>query len=137
MFDGSPATQYSPQPVERHGLVWTQIGGLTIAKISGGLPDKREWRDFLDHLRPSVRPVLLWIRGRIWIGSEGRTELANAIGSSQVALVVDDDLGRGLATALRWLGVKTNAYSMSELDQLETELDLPVGISERMLEQVR
>lgn len=137
MFDGSPATRYAPHPVERKGLVWTQIGGLTIAKISGGLPEQREWRELLDQLRPSVRPLLLWIRGRVWIGSEGRKELAQAIGSSRVALVVDDDLGRGLATALRWLGVKTYAYSMSELDSLETEFELPPGISERMLEQVR
>jgi hypothetical protein len=137
MMEGSQATQLGPRiPVERQGLVWTQLGGLTVAKISGGVPDPREWRAFLDHLRPSVRPVILWIRGRVWIGSTGRTELAQAIGSSSLSLVVDDDLGRGLATALRWLGVEVNSYSYSEIDQLETALELPDGIGDRLLDQV-
>jgi hypothetical protein len=140
MMEGSQATQLAPHssraPAERHGLVWTQIGGLTVAKISGGVPDPRDWRAFLDHLRPSVRPVILWIRGRVWIGSTGRAELAHAIGTSSLSLVVDDDLGRGLATALRWLGVEVSSYSYSEIDQLETALELPDGIGDRLLDQV-
>ena len=141
LMAGSQATQVfstalAPTTPERHGLVWTQIGGLTVAKISGGLPDPRTWRAFLDHLRPSVRPVILWIRGRVWIGSTGRTELAQAIGTSSLSLVVDDDLGRGLATALKWLGVDVTSYSHSEIDQLETDLELPDGIGDRLLDQV-
>jgi hypothetical protein len=143
MMEGSQATQLTPliprerqAAPERRGLIWTQIGGLTVAKISGGVPDPRDWRAFLDHLRPSVRPVILWIRGRVWIGEAGRTELAHAIGSSSLSLVVDDDLGRGLATALRWLGVEVNSYSYSEIDQLETNLELPDGIGDRLLAQV-
>jgi hypothetical protein len=139
MMEGSQATyvapQIAPSTPERHGLAWTQIGGLTVAKIPGGVPDPRDWRAFLDHLRPSVRPVILWIRGRVWIGSTGRAELAQAIGSSTLSLVVDDDLGRGLATALRWLGVDVNSYSYSEIDQLETDLELPDGIGDRLLAQ--
>ncbi len=141
MMEGSQATSFAPQiapnNAERPGLVWTQIGGLTVAKISGGVPDPRDWRAFLDHLRPSVRPVILWIRGRVWIGSTGRAELAQAIGTSTLSLVVDDDLGRGLATALKWLGVDVNSYSHSEIDQLETDLELPDGIGDRLLAQAR
>lgn len=136
MMEGSQATQLAPRTAERRGLVWTHLAGLTVAKIAGGVPDPREWRAFLDHLRPSVRPVILWIRGRVWIGSTGRTELAQAIGSSRLLLVVDDDLGRGLATALKWLGVDAESYSHSEMDQLETDLELPDGIGDRLLAQV-
>jgi hypothetical protein len=136
MFQGSQAQQLSLDPPERNGLVWTQIGGLTVAKISAGGPDERQWRAFLDHLRPSVRPLILWIRGRVWLGSPNRTQLAQAIGTSRVAMVVDDDLGRGLGTALRWLGVEVDNYSYSELDQLETEFELPPGIGEGLLAQV-
>src|SRR5262245_45222617 len=103
MSASTQATQLAPATPGRPGLIWTQIGGLTVAKLSGGVPDARTWRSFLDHLRPSVRPVILWIRGRVWIGSTGRSELAAAVGSSSLSLVVDDDLGRGLATALKWL----------------------------------
>ena len=124
-----------PQPTpERHGLVWAQAEGVNVAKISGGLPSKRDWRKFLDHLRPSTRPLLLWIHGRVWIGSEGRSELASAIGTSSVALIVSDDIGRGLATALRWLDVKVTAYSTTQLEQLETELDLEPGATSELYE---
>jgi hypothetical protein len=135
MIAGSQATQLHA-PLERQGLIWTQSAGINIAKISGGIPPQREWREFLHHLRPSVRPLVLWIRGRIWIGSAGRTELANAIGTSRVALVVGDDIGRGLATALRWLGADVDAYSGSDLDRLEAKLGLERGVVAGMLEQV-
>jgi hypothetical protein len=138
MMEGAGATQLHPVLVsERHGLNWTVIGGMTIARLSGGLPSPQEWRAFLDHLRPSTRPLILWIRGRVWIGSAGRTELAAAIGTTSVSLVADGDLGRGLATALRWLGTDVRTYSSSELEQLETELELPSGIGERLLQQVQ
>lgn len=137
MMEAAGATQLDPMRApEHHGLTWTVIGGMTIARLSGGLPSPQQWRAFLDHLRPSVRPLILWIRGRVWIGSAGRTELAAAIGSSHVSLVADGDLGRGLATALRWLGADVRAYSSAELDQLETQLELPAGIGERLLQQV-
>lgn len=136
MIDGSQATQLHSQPIERHGLIWAQVEGINLAKISGGMPSQREWREFLDHLRPSVRPLVLWIRGRIWIGSAGRTELANAIGSSRVALVVGDDIGRGLATALRWLGADVDAYSTSDLERLELKLDLEPGVASGLLAEV-
>jgi hypothetical protein len=136
MMASSQATQLAPRTSERPGLIWTQIGGLTVAKISGGVPDAPTWRAFLDHLRPSVRPVILWIRGRVWIGSTGRTDLAQAIGTSALSLVCDDDLGRGLATALKWLGVNVTSYSHTEIDQLETDLELPDGIGDRLLDQV-
>ena len=136
MMNGSQATQLNTQPLERQGLVWAQDAGINIAKIAGGMPAAKEWREFLDHLRPSVRPLVLWIRGRIWIGSTGRTELANAIGTSRVALVVGDDIGRGLATAMRWLGADVDAFSISDLERLEAKLDLDSGTAARMLEQV-
>lgn len=136
MIDGSQASQLHAQPIERQGLVWVQAEGINVAKISGGMPSQREWREFLSHLRPSVRPLVLWIRGRIWIGSAGRSELAHAIGTSQVALVVGDDIGRGLATALRWLGVDVNAYSTADLERLDAKLDLDRGEAAGLLAQV-
>ncbi|PRQ05788.1 hypothetical protein ENSA5_01080 [Enhygromyxa salina] len=137
MILGSHATSFPAiQPAARHELVWRQVDGLNIAKISGGVPRGREWRRLLDNLRPTVRPVVLWMRGRIWIGSEGRAELAAAIGSCRVALIVDDNIGRGLATALRWLDVKVDAYSMAELDQLETDLELEPGAVAGMLDRL-
>lgn len=139
MVDGSQATQLHAPPLERQGLVWVQTAGINLAKITGGMPAQPEWRQFLDHLRPSVRPLVLWIRGRIWIGSAGRTELANAIGSSRVALVVGDDIGRGLATALRWLGADVDAYSShspTDLDRLENKLGLAKGTAQQLFEQV-
>jgi hypothetical protein len=80
--------------------------------------------------------VILWMDGRVWLASDARNELAAALGTSTVALVADGDLGRGLATALRWLGVDVHTYSSTEFDQLETDLELPAGIGERLLQQV-
>ena len=141
MIAGSQASVFTtssphlaPQRAPAHGLVWAQVEGVNVAKISGGLPDKRDWRAFLDHLRPSTRPLILWIHGRVWIGSEGRSELASAIGTSNVALVVSDDIGRGLATALRWLDVDVAAYSTTQLEQLETDLDLEPGATSELRE---
>ncbi|WP_106090164.1 hypothetical protein [Enhygromyxa salina] len=111
------------------------MDGINLAKLAS-MPPQREWREFLDHLRPSVRPLVLWIRGRIWIGSAGRTELAAAIGTSRVALLVGDDIGRGLATALRWLGADVDAYTISDLDRLEAKLDLDAGMLGGMLQRV-
>jgi hypothetical protein len=136
MISGSQATQLHSLPLERSGLIWDQAAGINLAKISNGMPGQREWREFMDVLRPSSRPLVLWIRGRIWIGSAGRTELANAIGSSRVALVVGDDIGRGLATALRWLGADVDAYSISDLDRLEAKLDLDPGTATDLLQRV-
>ncbi|KIG12212.1 hypothetical protein DB30_01816 [Enhygromyxa salina] len=109
--------------------------GINLAKIAN-MPPQREWRQFLDHLRPSVRPLVLWIRGRVWIGSAGRSELASAIGSSRVGLVVSDDIGRGLATALRWLGVDVDAYGIADLYRLEAKLNLDPGTANAMLQRV-
>lgn len=136
MLHGIQATQLSTTPYYPAGFTWTKIGGVTVAMISGGMPDPREWRDFLDHLRPCVRPVVVWVRGRIWFDAAGRTELAQAIGTSRVALVVDDDLGRGLGTALRWLGVDLRTYARTELEQLETDFDLPAELSDTFFEQL-
>ncbi|MFO7566180.1 MAG: hypothetical protein R6X02_26275 [Enhygromyxa sp.] len=122
--------------LDRSGLVWDQTPEANIARISGELPPAHEWRRFLDQLRPSSKPLLLWIRGRVWIGLAGRTELARAIGSSKVALVVDDDIGRGLATALRWMGSDVHAYDLGELDQVEASLGLTPGAALTMVHQL-
>jgi hypothetical protein len=132
----SQATTLETPARERTGLVWAQVGKMTIAKISGELPASHEWRRFLDQLRPSSRPLVLWIRGRIWLGSAARTELATAIGSSKVALLVDDDIGRGLATALRWLGSDVHAYGLGELDDVERVLGLPPGAGVAIVEKL-
>jgi hypothetical protein len=122
--------------LDRSGLVWDQTAEATIAQISGELPPPHEWRRFLDQLRPSSKPLLLWIRGRVWIGLAGRTELARAIGSSKVALVVDDDIGRGLATALRWMGSDVHAFGLGELDRVEESLGLSAGAALTMIHQL-
>jgi hypothetical protein len=131
----SQATSFDA-PVLDTGLVWAQTPEANVARISGELPAQQEWRQFLDQIRPSSKPLLLWLRGRIWLGAAGRTELARAIGSSRVALVVDDDIGRGLATALRWMGSDVHSYSLGELDRVDTTLGLTQGTSLRMLKQL-
>lgn len=130
------ASSVGTSTLDRSGLVWTQTPEATIARISGELPPPHEWRRFLDQLRPSTKPLLLWLRGRIWIGLAGRTELARAIGSSKVALVVDDDIGRGLATALRWMGSDVHAFGLGELDQVEEALHLSAGSALDMIHQL-
>ena len=130
-----PATPLTPSP-ERSGLHWIQIREATVAKISGELPAEHEWRRFLDHLRPCSRPLVLWLRGRVWLRSAGRTELAAAIGSSTVALVVDDDIGRGFATALRWMDSDVHPFGLAELDAVDTMLGLPSGMTLSSLQQL-
>jgi len=126
MFDGNPAGQFQPN-ARSQGVAWKRASHHTLARIDVTSPDPRSWRSFLDELRPAVRPLILWMRGRVWLGADSRAALAHAIGSSRVALVVEDDIGRGLATALRWLGVEVSTYSLAELDQLETELEFEHG----------
>lgn len=121
---------------DRVGLVWVRNPLAIVAGISHELPPPHEWRRFLDQLRPSSKPLLLWLRGRIWLGSTGRTELARAIGSSKVVLVVDDDIGRGLATALRWMGCDVQAFGLGELDHVDHALDLSPGTSLELIEQL-
>lgn len=131
----SPATSHEPR-LERSGLVWIQTREATFGKISGELPAQHEWRRFLDQLRPSSRPLVLWLRGRVWLGSAGRHELARAIGSSCVALLVDDDIGRGLATALRWMGSDVHAFGLAELDDVDVMLELPAGATLASIQQL-
>lgn len=121
---------------DRVGLVWVQNPLAMVALISVELPPPQEWRRFLDQLRPLSKPLLLWLRGRIWLGATGRTELAKAIGTSKVVLVVDDDIGRGLATALRWMGSDVQAFGLGELDKADQALGLSPGTSLELLQQV-
>ena len=130
------ATSHGTPTLDRSGLVWAQTPEANIARISEELPPPHEWRRFLDQLRPSTKPLLLWLRGRIWIGLAGRTELAKAIGTSKVALVVDDDIGRGLATALRWMGSDVHAFGLGELDRVEDTLGLPPGVALEFIHQL-
>lgn len=123
-------------PLGRAGLVWGQTPEATIAKITAALPPERQWRAFLDQLRPSSRPLLLWLRGRIWFGSTGRAELARAIGSSTVALIVDDDVGRGLATALNWLGSDVHPFDIGEIDRVDAVLQLEPGVAYKLLQRL-
>jgi len=122
--------------LDRDGLTWAQAPEATLARISGTLPTPYEWRRFLDHLRPSSRPLVLWLRGRVWLGSAARTELAHAIGSSTVALLVSDDIGRGLATALRWMKTDVHAFDLAQLDDVDALLQLPSGLSLDLLQRV-
>jgi hypothetical protein len=130
------ASSVRSSSLDRVGLVWVQNPLAMVALISGQLPPPHEWRRFLDQLRPSSKPLLLWLRGRIWLGSTGRTELARAIGSSKVVLVVDDDIGRGLATALRWMGSDVHAFGLGELEQVDQNLGLSPGTSLELLQQL-
>lgn len=122
--------------LDRVGLVWVQNPLAMVALISVELPPPHEWRRFLDQLRPLSKPLLLWLRGRIWLGSTGRTELAKAIGSSKVVLIVDDDIGRGLATALRWMGADVQAFGLGELERADQALGLSPGTSLELIQQV-
>ena len=130
------ASSVGTPSLDRVGLVWVQNPLATVASISAELPRQQEWRRFLDQLRPSSKPLLLWLRGRIWLGSTGRTELARAIGSSKVVLVVDDDIGRGLATALRWMGCDVHSFGLGELDRVDGTLGLSPGSSLELLQQL-
>lgn len=121
---------------QRTGLVWGQTPEATIAKITAELPPPQQWRQFLDQLRPSSKPLLLWLRGRIWFGSTGRAELARSIGSSTVALIVDDDIGRGLATALRWLGSDVSPFDIGEIDKVDAALGLEPGVAYKLLQRL-
>lgn len=122
--------------MDRVGLVWTHNPLAMVALISAELPPPHEWRRFLDQLRASSKPLLMWLRGRIWLGSTGRSELAKAIGTSKVVLVVDDDIGRGLATALRWMGADVQAYGLGELDRVDQALSLSPGTSLELIQQL-
>ncbi len=130
------ASSLDTASVLRTGLVWAQTPDATIAKITRELPGPIEWRRFLDQLRPSSKPLMLWLRGRIWFGSAGRAELARAIGSSTVALVVNDDIGRGLATALCWLGSDVHPFDLAEIDQIDATLGLEPGVAYNLLQRL-
>jgi len=138
MFDGTPAPQRSvytrKRPAVNRGVVWTRTERHYLAKIAVPSPDPSEWRSLLDQLRPSVRPLVLWMPGRVWLGAAGRDALAAAIGSSKVAVIVENDIGRGLATALEWLGINVTAYSSNELERAETELEFQPGQLGELLE---
>jgi hypothetical protein len=130
------ASSIGTSSLDRVGLVWVQKPQANAALISAELPPAHEWRRFLDQLRPSSKPLLLWLRGRIWVGSAGRSELARAIGSSKVVLVVDDDIGRGLATALRWMGCDVQSFGLGELDRVDETLGLSSGSSLELIQQL-
>ena len=133
MFDGSPTNKTLR---EQRGVIWTRTPTHNLAKIAVPSPDPREWRSLLDQLRPSVRPLVLWMRGRVWLGAEGRDALARAIGSSKVALIVEDNVGRSLATALEWLGVDICTYTDADLELLETDFDFEPGALDELLLQL-
>ena len=133
MFDGSP-TNTSLR--HQRGVLWTRTSTHNLAKIAVPSPDPREWRALLDQLRPSTRPLVLWMRGRVWLGAEGREALARAIGSSKVALIVEDNVGRSLATALEWLGVEISTYTAADLERLETEFEFEPGSLDDLIAQL-
>jgi hypothetical protein len=131
-----PVSSVRTPSLDRVGLVWVQNPLAMVALISVELPPPHEWRRFLDQLRPSSKPLLLWLRGRIWLGSTGRGELAKAIGTSKVVLIVDDDIGRGLATALRWMGSDVQAFELGELERADQALGMSPGTTLELIQQV-
>ncbi len=130
------ASPLATPSLARSPLVWAQTPVATVAKLTGRAPAAHEWRRFLDGLRPSSKPLLLVLCGRVWLNSAARTELARAIGTSAVAIVVDHDVGRGLATALRWAGADIHAFEPAEIARIDAALGFERGVAFALLDRL-
>ena len=104
---------------------WERTPTAIVARVEGAHPERDAWSNFLTDVRESELPVVLWMTGRVWLVAAARNELVNTLdGRCRMALIVEDDVGRGLATALRWRGLEVAAFAISELDEVDAFLQL-------------
>ena len=98
------------------GLTWAGTLESTVAHLGASRPTVA-WRLLLDRIRRSQRPLVLWLGQEANLDADARAELAAALQEGvRVSVIAEEN--RGLATALRWLGVDAEHFSPRQLSQV-------------------
>ncbi|EDM81770.1 hypothetical protein PPSIR1_04868 [Plesiocystis pacifica SIR-1] len=106
-------------------LAWVGDFSTTVIVLRGDHAREGNWQALLNRLRRNPRPTVLRILGDAHLGVRRRGELAEALGSKvRVAALVDSERGRGLATALRWLGAEVDIFDHGDVQAAGRHLGL-------------
>lgn len=123
-----------PPVMNTKSLAWKQHGALYVAIAHGSRLSRPHWQTFTNALAGAPRPTLLWLPGTSGIDALARRRLAEGLGGQSLALLVHAQCpDRGVATALRWLGVRVGTFEPHELESASRFLAVDAGLCWRAL----
>jgi hypothetical protein len=119
---------------------WKTIDDVIVSfTIPGRIPDAA-WDAFLDDIvRQRPRYCLVLCLGRVEVDAAQRRRSTQAVmrTRTQVLVITDNRMTRGLAMAVAWFGAKLDAHPWSHVDAAVRGLDLSAETRERLLQETR
>lgn len=90
-----------------------------IVCFSRGVIDPTRFAAYLDECRDNSHTMMSAVgcsMGMATVSSEQRKLIPTALKGKRLAIVADNIMTRGLATALNWLGMRIKSFSWEQLD---------------------
>ncbi|MEM9458831.1 MAG: hypothetical protein AAGF11_31930 [Myxococcota bacterium] len=115
-----PSGEYRP-------FTWAKVGDELIMTLSqaGPIPDEI-FDDYLADLRSlRGRRLLGTAIGSIDVTASQRKAASDIMKGWAVAIITDSAVARGVATALKWLGLNIRGYNWSDVETAITNLAVP------------
>jgi hypothetical protein len=117
---------------------WTVVDDVFITFTMGTF-DASLWDPFVEDLkRKQFSKMLCTSLGKVEVTSLQRKAAAEAVKvkGTELAVVTDEAIVRGLVTAASWVGVKVKAFSWADLDKALRHLQVPDSSAGRVIRAV-
>jgi hypothetical protein len=126
--------------MEQVKFKWTLVGNVMVSLSTGnGVIEQEIWDDYIRSLKSmSFDKYLTALIGQPENSSIRRQQAVEIMKKKKVsvAMVTDDKIVRGLATAASWLGADVKAFSWVQMREATRHLSLSASIEERVIETV-
>lgn len=118
---------------------WVIIDDLMISLTTPGRDADSVWADCAKDL--STRPITRYLAmgmGELDVTSVQRKMVSDACikRGIEVAVLTDEQIVRGLVTAVSWLGVKIKAFPFSKADEALAHLKVPKPILDEAMRAI-
>jgi len=115
---------------------WVIVGDILVS--FGRIRDEL-WDDYINDFKTKgVTKYLGTTIGHVEVNSVKRKEIFEVTKGRgiKVAIVTDERIVRGIATAASWVGVNVKAFSWEELREAVRHLGIPSSLEERVIDAV-
>lgn len=118
---------------------WVNSGDLLITFSTAGTVSAPVWDDFIKYVEKA--PITRFIGtsiGSLEVSSVQRKQIADIVKRRNIplAVVTDEKLVRGIATAASWLGVNIRAFSWVELRQAIRHLNVKQPMEDVVYQEI-
>jgi hypothetical protein len=109
---------------------WKQLGDLLLICASEGQLQDADLEPCLHlHRTNQVTRGICWGLGNINMSPLQRKKTSESMGEHRSANITDSSIGRGIITAMAWMGKPWSAYASKDMARAITEIGLPAGFT--------